>query len=211
MTRQKLQSLNLPEFSWARVVSDLVSPPVVWGVLMIPVALRYADTRTNAIFWAILYALFICILPVLFIFYMVKAGKIGDIHMKERQERFKPLLVAITSTAIVWWLLRWLDAPPAFPLLALMTLVQMTFIALITLAWQISMHMMSIAGAAVAIGIVFSVQVGLTLIPLVVLVGAARLRLKRHTPAQVIAGTILGSLVPVLLLGLIPTSILQAV
>ncbi|MDQ7033527.1 MAG: hypothetical protein Q9P01_01450 [Anaerolineae bacterium] len=101
--------------------------------------------------------------------------------------------------------------PPAFPLLALMTLVQMTFIALITLVWQISMHMMSIAGAAVITGIMFSTGSAMAMIPLVMLVGAARLRLKRHTPAQVIAGTIVGAFVPMLMIGLIPTSILQAV
>ena len=34
-------------------------------------------------------------------------------------------------------------------------------------------------------------------LPLVVLVGAARLRLKRHTPAQILAGTLVGAIVPV--------------
>lgn len=211
MARQKLKSLNFSKPSWARVVSDVLSPPVVWGLLVIPVALQYTETRSNALFWAILYSVFICIIPVVFIAWMVARGKIGDIHMKERKERFRPMLVAIVCTSIVWWLLRRLDAPPAFPLLALMTLVQITFIMLITLAWQISMHMMSIAGATVAIGIIFSIGAAMAMIPLVMLVGAARLQLKRHTPAQVIAGTIVGALVPVLLLGLLPLSVLQAV
>jgi membrane-associated phospholipid phosphatase len=211
MARQKLKSLDLSKLSWARVVSDICSPPVVWGLLVMPVAAQYTETRSNALFWAILYSLFICVIPVVFISWMVATGKIGDIHMKERKERFRPLLVAIVCTSIVWWLLHWLHAPLAFPLLAVMTLVQITFIMLITLAWQISMHMISIAGATVAIGIIFSVDAAMTMIPLVMLVGAARLRLKRHTPAQVIAGTIVGALVPVLMLGLIPISILQAV
>lgn len=211
MANRKLRMMQLPKFSWARVVSDLISPPVVWAMLVIPVSVRYADTPLKAVFWAILYSMFICIIPVGFIAWMVATGKIGDIHMKERRERFRPLLVTIICTSIVWWLLRRLDAPSAFPLLALMTLVQVTFSALITLVWQISLHMMSIAGAAVMAGIIFSTGAALAIIPLVVLVGAARLKLKRHTPAQVIAGTIVGALVPILMIGLIPTSILQAV
>jgi hypothetical protein len=211
MTVQKINRMQLPQFSWARIISDLVSPPVVWAVMVIPVAARYTDTPLQAAFWAILYSMFICVIPVGFIAWMVKRGKIGDIHMKERRERFRPLLVTIICTSIVWWLLRRLDAPAPFPLLALMTLVQVTFMMLVTFIWQISMHMMSIAGAAVVTGIIFSTSAAMTLIPIVMLVGAARLRLKRHTPAQVIAGTIMGALVPVLMLGLIPTSVLQAV
>lgn len=193
-------------YSWARFVSDVISPPVVWAVLVVPVAIRYSATPTEAIQWAVLYSLFICVLPLLYIAVMVKLGHIGDIHMKERKERLRPLLVSIICTTIVWWLLRYYDAPSAFPLLALMSLVQISIIALITLVWQISMHMMSIAGAVVAVGAIFSITIGLALVPLVMLVGAARMQLKRHTPAQVLGGTIIGAIVPVLLLWTLPVS-----
>ena len=75
-----------------------------------------------------------------------------------------------------------------------------TFIALITLMWQISMHAMSITSATIAAGVFFSVGVAVALVPLVVLVGAARLQLKRHTPAQILAGTLVGAIVPVVVL-----------
>jgi hypothetical protein len=68
------------------------------------------------------------------------------------------------------------------------------------------MHMMSITGAVLAVGIIFSVSVALMLVPTIMLVAAARLNLQRHTPAQIIAGTILGALVPVIILGIIPAS-----
>lgn len=195
--------------SWARVVSDILSPPLVWAILVVPVAIHYAENTTSAIFWAILYGMFISLLPVLYVAYHVWRGNIADIHMKNRHERFRPLLVSIMCTAIVWWLLKVMQAPPALPLLALMSLVQITVIAVITLGWQISMHMMSIAGAVVAIGIIFSVGTALFLMPLVPLVAAARLNLKRHTPAQVIAGTIIGSILPAMVLVLVPASVLQ--
>ena len=201
--------LHRRRISWARLVSDIVSPPLVWAILVIPVAFEYAESTINAIFWAVLYGIFISLLPIAYVAYNVWRGNISDIHMKNRSERIRPLLVSILCTAIVWWLLRELGAPRAFPLLALMSLVQITVIALITLGWQISMHMMSIAGAVVAIGIIFSIGVALLMIPLVPLVAAARLNLKRHTPAQVIAGTVIGALLPAMFLGLIPAEILQ--
>lgn len=202
------QRVPHPEhLSWARIVSDIVSPPVVWAVLAIPVALQYSQTTVNALFWAALYSIFICLIPISYVAYHVWRGNISDIHMKERRQRIRPLLVSILSTATVWWLLKRLDAPSAFPLLAILSLVQISLIAMITMMWQISMHMMSIAGAVLAIGVIFGVGAALLLVPLVALVAAARLHLQRHTPAQIIAGTVLGALVPVIVLGTIPMSI----
>lgn len=195
--------------SWARIVSDIVSPPVVWAVLALPVALQYSQSTQNAIFWALLYVFFICLLPIVYVAYHVKRGNITDIHMKERRERFRPLLVSLICTAIVWWLLKVLDAPRAFPLLAMLSLIQIGVIALITLVWQVSMHMMSIAGAVVAVGILFSTGTAFMVVPLVPLVAAARLNLQRHTPAQVVVGTVIGSVVPVMVLSFMPLWILQ--
>jgi hypothetical protein len=192
------------QLSWARLVSDIVSPPVVWAVLALPVALQYSRSPQNAIFWALLYGFFISLLPIVYVAYQVKRGNITDIHMKERRERFRPLLVSIVCTMIVWWLLKVLGAPRAFPLLAMLSLIQIGVIAMITLVWQVSMHMMSIAGAVVVIGGLFSTGTAFMVLPLVPLVAAARLNLQRHTPAQVVVGTLIGSVVPVMVLSFLP-------
>lgn len=204
------QRIPKPErISWARIVSDVLSPPLVWAILAIPVAIQFSQTTVNALFWAALYGFFICLVPILYVGYHVWRGNIADIHMKNRKERLRPLLVSIISTATAWWLLKRLDAPAAFPLLAILSLVQIGFIAMITIVWQISMHMMSITGAVIAVGMIFGVGAALMLVPAVALVAAARLHLKRHTPAQIIAGTILGALLPVVVLGTIPPSVFQ--
>ncbi len=194
------QYFRVPEFSWARVVSDVVSPPVVWAVMILPVAIAYSATVSQALGWAFLYSLLICLLPLAFISVMVWWGKIGDIHMKERRDRFYPFIVSIICTLIACILLYTLNAPRVLPLLALITLINISLIALITLMWQISMHAMSIASATIAAGVFFSIGVAVALVPLIVLVGAARLRLNRHTPAQILAGALVGALVPVVVL-----------
>ncbi len=71
--------------SWARLVSDIISPPIVWAILVIPVAFQYAQSTVNAIFWAVLYGIFICLLPILYVAYQVWRGNISDIHMKNRR------------------------------------------------------------------------------------------------------------------------------
>lgn len=198
---------KIKHVSWARIVSDVLSPPMVWAILAIPVAIQHSRSTIHALFWAALYSFFICLIPISYVAYHVWRGNISDIHMKERRQRLRPLVVSIVSTATVWWLLKRFDAPAVFPLLAILSLVQIAVIAIITTIWQISMHMMSIAGAVIAVGIIFSVSLALMLVPAVALVAAARLHLGRHTPAQIIAGTILGALVPVLILGTIPESV----
>lgn len=178
---------------------------MVWGALALPIAFRYAPSQDKALLWAAVYILLVCVLPIIYIFQMVQRGKITDIHMKVRQQRFKPFVVSLICTSIAWWTLRFLGAPAVLPLFALVSLIQLALMTLITLVWQISLHAMSIAGAAIATLLLFGTIPALLTLPLVFLVGAARLKLKRHTLAQVIAGAILGVIIPIMLLASHPS------
>lgn len=195
--------MNAENSAWARLVSNVLSPPLVWAAVVIPMAFHYADSREQAIIWSLIYAVLVCLVPVLYIFWMVRIGRIGDIHMKERRERFGPFIVSIISTGLSVVLLMQTGAPYMLPLVAIFSAVQLAIMALITLYWQISMHTMSIAGAVVATGLVFGPASALAVSPLVPLVGAARLKLRRHTLAQVIAGIVVGSAVPLMILSLL--------
>lgn len=202
MTREQL--------SWARLVSNLLSPPVIWAIMAFPIAFRDADSQRQAITWAVMYGVLVCLLPLLFVALMVRRGKITDIHMQVRQQRMMPFVVSMVCTSLAWWVLRFMGAPAVLPLFALFSLAQIMVIAMITLVWQISMHAMSISGAVVAAFTFFGLIPALLLLPLIVLVGAARLKLKRHTLPQVIAGTAVGVVVPLLLFILLHEAALTA-
>jgi len=192
---------ELPDFGWARLVSDLFSPPVIWGALAIPIALRDAPTRGLALMWAAVYILLVCIVPLIYISIMIKRGKISDIHLSDRSERVKPLIVSLISTGVAWLALRAMGAPPVVPQLALTTLIQIGILALITLMWQISMHTMSSGAAVVGSTLIYGPIAAFITIPMLFLVGWARLNLHKHTLAQVIAGATLGLVIPALILG----------
>lgn len=197
-----LSKVRLPvdyPLSWARVVSDVLSPPAVWAALAVPIALRDADRTRDAWLWAGDYILFVCVLPILYIAWLVKRGIVTDIHLKLRHQRLKPFLVSIAFAALALISLTLLDASRVMQIFALFTLVQLLLIAVITLTWQISVHAISISGAAVALGVLFAPVYLLLILPLVALVGAARIKLDRHTPAQVAAGTVVGALTPMVL------------
>lgn len=182
------------EGGWARVVSDLLSPPVIWGLVAVPVARHGAESFGAAAIWAGLYALLVCLMPALYIAYGVWRGHITDMHIAVREQRLKPYLVTLAGTALAFVLLSLLGAPRLLPIFAIFSFVQVAFICLVTLRWQISLHAMSISGAVVIMGGLYGVGVALLLTPLIVLVSVARVRLQRHTPRQVIAGSLAGCL-----------------
>ena len=144
--------------------------------------------------WALTYSILVCILPALYIGYMVWRGHITDIHMRVREQRVRPFVVSVICTAVAWMLLRWMEAPSLLPMFTLFSMIQIAVVLLITLTWQISMHSLSITGAVVVAGALYGPGTALLLSPLIPVVGAARIKLRRHTLAQVIAGGILGAL-----------------
>lgn len=190
--------MNGKTVSWARLVSNLLSPPIVWAVMAFPIAFRDAKSDGQALTWALVYGVLVCLLPLLFVAWMVKRGTISDLHMEVRTQRLRPFAVSIICTTIAWWTLRFMGAPSIIPQFALFSLAQIAVMAAITLVWQISMHAMSITSAVVAALTFFGLIPALILLPLIILVGVARLKLKRHTVAQVIAGVVVGALVPVI-------------
>src|SRR5215468_1157785 len=150
-----MKRLNAKDITWMRLVSDLLSPPVIWAALSFPIAFRDAQNTEQAVTWALTYGVLVCVLPLIYIGWLLKRGDIGDIHMSVRSERYRPLMVSILCTTIAWWVLRFMGAPSVIPRFALFSLAQLIAILLITFVWQISVHTMSMAGAVVAMGLLF--------------------------------------------------------
>ncbi len=198
--RYTLNKLRDIDGSWARIVSYALSPPVVWAVLILSITFNETKSPEQAFLWVSIYSGLVCLLPVLYIAWMVQRGKIGDLLMRNREERLGPFLVLLVSSIIAWLTLRFMGAPPILPLLALISIAQTVIMVLITLVWQISMHTMTITSVAIVTVAVFGIVYALFTIPLIILVSAARLRLNRHTPAQIFAGMLLGALTPIVAL-----------
>jgi hypothetical protein len=210
-TISKKIHLSKPELSWAKIVSDVLSPPIVWAFLIVLVGHEYTATSNEALYWSAIFVVLICFLPLAYIVGMVATGKIGDLHMRRRQDRYKPLLLTMVSGVVAWLFLKSQGAPPAFSVFALITVAQISVIFLVTLTWQISMHAMAITSATIATAAVFGVTVGFWMVPIIVLVGAARLSLSCHTPWQIFAGAMVGAWVPTLMVLLLDDQWMQLV
>jgi hypothetical protein len=190
-------------YNWARLVSDVISPPVVTGLLAIALAIRDGRDSTERLLLSTFILVVALLAPLAYIFSRVRRGKVEDIHMPNRHERYKPLAFTVICTVIVWVGVRlWGD----FPNLNFLTTFMLIMTALglaVTFFWQISVHTTTISGVTVLTcmiyGLLPAALVGL-LIPVVMV---ARLTLKRHTLAQTLAGIALGSTIPFVIQALV--------
>jgi hypothetical protein len=182
------------ESRWAQIVSDVVSPPVVWSLMSIPIAARNSASSQDTWKWAGIYIFIVAMIPTFYIALQVRRGNITDLHMPNREERIRPFVVSTISAALATVLLYQINASSIMKLFAMSSLLQLVIMALITIMWQISIHTFSITGAVITAGALFGWPIAWVLAPLIIIVGMARLRLRRHTRAQVYAGVFVGAI-----------------
>jgi membrane-associated phospholipid phosphatase len=175
----------------ANFISTVTSPPLV----AIPVFLVINYTllyEGNWLWFSALSIFFVSILPIITSFLWIKRKNL-ERDMPRREDRIYPLLLVILCYVLGVVVLYTLGAPQLTTVLMICYLINTVIVLLFSLYWKISIHAMGIAGPATAIiylfgwpGLIFSL-----LVPLVIW---SRLYLKRHTPAQLITGTVLGYL-----------------
>jgi len=188
---------------WAQVVSNVISPPVVWAVWVYPIALWVTPSQETAILHASVFTFFVCILPMIYVVTMVKMGKIGDLHMRESNERYIPYAVSIVAGIITGIVLTSLDAHRVLLVLTVISIIQLTLMLLGTFLSHISAHAMAITSVTAATAILFGFTQSMLFIPLIMLVVLARLVLNRHTPVQIMMGTLIGTITPFAVIWLI--------
>src|SRR5689334_7714363 len=97
--------MNIRSFkqtSWARLVSDLLSPPVVLTITACLVAGHEADSPSEAVLRAGIFITFSVLIPLLVLAWWVYSGKVSDMHMSQRQERYWPLALSFTFSVLAW-------------------------------------------------------------------------------------------------------------
>jgi membrane-associated phospholipid phosphatase len=174
----------------AHTLSSVACPPVL-AAGMIAIAASM-DGTVQAWRFAALYVGLAIATPILYLLWLLRRGTVSDIDVQIRGERWRPLVAAQLGMAIALALFIAQGAPPLMIALAGGLLAYTALAFAITLWWKISMH----AAAAAAITALVVSQVGAPAYPLlagVPLMAWARIRLKRHTLAQTVAGAALGS------------------
>jgi membrane-associated phospholipid phosphatase len=173
----------------ARYISDFLSPPVLAAASLIMVALFAGSAlvwKSICIFLSIA-----VVLPTLYVFWLVRKKFVSDFHMPIRSQRIRPMIFMMVSGVVSVIALIQLHPPRFLIVIGLAACLQLIVIFVITLKWKISGHAAAVSTFSALCILLFGSLAGyvFVLIPVVIW---ARLRLKRHTPMQTLAGTILG-------------------
>ena len=114
-----------------------------------------------------------------------------DIDITDRTKRTLPLFYAVCSYLIGFFILFVLSAPSLTTALMFIYFSNTLIILFINLSWKISIHAMGVAGPTVALVYLFGFP-GLIFGLIIPLVMWSRVKLKKHTISQVLAGGMLG-------------------
>jgi hypothetical protein len=176
----------------ARTLSNVISPPVIFAALGLAIAL-YERPDPVGLLWAAVYGFWVSLMPILLVLYLLRTGRVADLHLSSTDERRLPYLVGVLG-AVVAYLLIWLSGgPPLLATLALLSVITLGSLAIITRIWLISVHATSISGATVVSGLVFGKWAALVLLPVALFVFWLRLYLRRHNVGEIVAGAALGA------------------
>jgi hypothetical protein len=186
----------------ARLVTEVLAPAPTSAVALIAISIESASSQAEALQWGGLSVLFGSLIPLAYIVRGVRRRQLTDHHVALRLQRPVPLLVGVASVAILLGLLVLFSAPHDLVALVVAAIVGLALSLVITLVWKISVHSGVVAGTMAVFVIVFGPML-LVLSPLLVLVGWARVELADHTPAQVLAGAAVGSVVSTLVFTLL--------
>ena len=146
--------------------------------------------------------LFTFFVPGILIYVMKQIGIITDLSLPNRSDRFLPYAVSVLSFTFLIFYFYKLGMPTWFLMMIGSSIVVMLLATIITLWWKISAHMFGVSGLlggvmAVCYFVDKSNPSNLFMLLFIIagMVGTSRIVLKRHTPAQVYAGFLLGFIV----------------
>ena len=175
----------------SRILSNIISPPIMFAAIGLALGV-YERPFWPGLGWGLFYSLMVALTPILVILYLMRMGRIGDLHMSATHERHIPYLTSVISGAVAFVVLSLFDGPVLLRCLAVLSIITLGALGLINTQWLISIHATAAAATWMIATLVFGWVVSAVLLPFVILISAIRLYLKRHTPAQVLAGIALG-------------------
>lgn len=180
-------------------VSNILAPATISLPFILLVAFYQAQDKLSALLFACITLFFLSIGPLLYIIIGVRLGILSDIDVSRRSQRVGPFIFGIVSATIGWIILSLMDGPRNLQTVMIITVFSGIIMMIITLWWKISMHASSLGGVAAMLTVLYG-AVMLPLFVLLVLVSWSRVVLRRHTVSQVLAGSLAGIVLSLVIL-----------
>ncbi|MEM7345658.1 MAG: phosphatase PAP2 family protein [Chloroflexota bacterium] len=183
----------------ARWASHIISPHIVGIVLITLMTMRFSPNPVEVAIWLLIILPILVIPPLSYVLWLVRTGYLEDMYMPTRHKRIRPLAFIMSWFLVCWGLVYYWAAPPVVELLILGIMVLVGVLSIITFVWKISFHGASITAAITATLLVSDSYYIWPIMLLIPLVGWSRIRLNRHTPLQVVYGSLVGAVIAIIL------------
>ncbi|MCL4804734.1 MAG: phosphatase PAP2 family protein [Anaerolineae bacterium] len=174
-----------------RILSNVISPPVMFALIGLALGV-YERPFWPGLAWGFVFGLMVALVPLLVILYLMRIGRISELHMSNTSERHIPYMTSVITGMLTFVIITVFDGPVLLRCLSILSTITLGALGLINTKWLISIHATAAAATWLIATLIFGWVVGLIFLPFLVLISWVRLYLKRHTPAQVLAGIALG-------------------
>lgn len=175
---------------FAKALSYIFDGTIISIPILIIICLVLVDNTTRALGWAVLCLTFAMIIPYLYIRILIRKKVLDDLHISNKEDRIKPIIITIISNTVGFSILYILKAPLFLKAMFLIVIISTFIFGIITYFWKVSAHTAWITFMVITFNILFGKWM-LFLLPLIPMVGWARVKIKRHTVKQVISGSII--------------------
>lgn len=177
-------------YATAKLIS-FVTQPQLFSIVLFAILCTVCSSITE---YAVVYGLclfFGCIFPIFEVLYYSRKFKNDDGDVVRREDRFIPLLLGVISYVLGIVSLWFVGAPRIVTVLFVCYAVVTFAITVITTRWKISIHACGMIGPGMAITYAFFPW-GLLIYITVPFICWSRYVLRKHTPAQMAGGIIVG-------------------
>ncbi len=180
----------------ANLTSNILNPFLVSPVLILLLSFKSTSCTLDAVKWSLI-SIAVSILPVFgVIIYLVRKQKLESPFINVRKQRTKIYLLAGVCAGIGYIILHYLGAPKELIATFVAGLSAVVVFMCVNLLWKISLHTAFVTASVTVLIILYGSIAAVTVV-LVPLIAWARIELKYHSLAQVIAGALLAALIVV--------------
>jgi membrane-associated phospholipid phosphatase len=175
------------------LVAEAFAPaPLVLSLLVLA---GWSGAGWPGALWGLGTALVVASLPMLVLRVLARRGLVDGHFVRTRAQRLPVYAATGVLTSLVVGAQVALGAPPVVPLTTAFVLGGILVLLVVTLRWKVSAHVAMAACWAVAIGVLVAPWAAAPAAAVPLAVAVSRVRTGDHTPAQAVAGALIGLLI----------------
>ncbi len=171
-------------------VSDILNPYYSSAPFFLLIVIASAKSLMAGIIYYAVLVLFFSMLPMWDINRRIKQGSVSDAHIDRREDRIKPFLFSLACAVAGLAAVYIVGAPAAIKAVSWSVVIIGAIVTITTAVWKVSLHAAGISAIALILVVLFG-WVALPVVFFVPLVYWARLTLNKHTPTQLLAGSLI--------------------